>query len=294
MAGDTKTRTAATPMGSLEREAAAQVNNLVTDVETLRSALSAGGVVAVLELMTDHATTKTAVDETKTLVDELHDDHATFKTVVDDLKTLANLLRTNLMGDGLLSIGTLLISATAEDFKTTTTAYYRIDGIQYSKAATDNLSFSAADTVNTGAAAGSYWGVWLVQVNAAGTVSTKSPAADQVYASEGAAIAALPAVDADNVALGYITVQSNDTDAWVANTDDLTPTSDCLDANFTDATPLAFTASAVSSSSPGTLAASKPTAGPATLAASAPSGTAVDTEADLLGCLINDAAGQVA
>ena len=294
MAGTTVVRTGATPMGSIEREAAAQVNNIVDDLEALRGALSAGGVVAVTELMADHATTKTAVDETKTLIDELHDDHATFKTVVDDLKALANLLRTNLMGDGLLSIGTLLISATAEDFKTTTTAYYRIDGIQYSKAATDNLSFSAADTVNTGASAGSFWGIWLVQVNAAGTVSTKSPAADQVYASEAAAIAALPTVDADNVALGYITVQSNDTDAWVANTDDLTPTSDCLDANFTDATPLAFTAAAVSTSAPATLAAGKPTAGPATLAAAVPSSTAVDAVGDMTAAKIEDASGEVA
>jgi len=213
-----------------------QINNIVTDLETIRTTGASG----------------------TTLLEELHDDHATFKTVVDDLKTLANALRT-LLNNGVLVQGTLLISATPEDFKTTTTAYFRIANAQYSKAATDSLSFSAADTINTGAAVGSFWGIWLVQIDAAGTISTKSPAADQVYVSEAAAIAALPAVDAGNVALGYITVNANDDVAWIANTDDLTPTSDCADANFTDATVLALPA-AVTSSAPATLTATKPVA----------------------------------
>ena len=37
------------------------------------------------ELRTDHGTSKTGVDETKTLIDELHDDHATIKTSTDEL-----------------------------------------------------------------------------------------------------------------------------------------------------------------------------------------------------------------
>ena len=43
--------------------------------------------VFAAEMAADHATFKTAVDQTETLVEELHDDHATFKTVVDELKT---------------------------------------------------------------------------------------------------------------------------------------------------------------------------------------------------------------
>lgn len=138
------------------------------------------------------------------------------------------------VADGMLQIGTLAISAVPEKFKTTTETIYRIGGLPYTKVATDNLVFSAADTINTGAAAGDYWGVWLVQVDAAGTVSTKSPAADQVYASEAAAIAALPTVDANNIQLGYITVEANNGTDWVANTDDMTPASDCQAANFYD------------------------------------------------------------
>lgn len=167
--------------------------------------------------------------------------------IVANTKALANALQASFK-DGLLSIGTLAISGTLpEDFKTTTTAYTRKGSIQYSKAAEDDLDFTAAGTINTAAAAGQYWGIWLVQiVPSTGVISTKAPSVDQVYASTGAALAALPAVDTGNVALGHIRVQSKEATAWIANTDDMTPASDCAAVTFTDATPLtAFTASAV-------------------------------------------------
>jgi len=41
--------------------------------------------VLVNELRTDHATTKTAVDEGKTLTDELRADHGTNKTMTDEM-----------------------------------------------------------------------------------------------------------------------------------------------------------------------------------------------------------------
>lgn len=135
--------------------------------------------------------------------------------------TMINGLRTYL-ADGMLQIGTLTISATAEKFKTTTEAIYTIAGLPYTYPATDDLVFSAANTINTAAGAGTLWGIWLVQINAAGTVSTKPAAADMTYATEAAAIAALPAVDASNVQLGYITVQALEATDWVANTDNLT------------------------------------------------------------------------
>lgn len=166
--------------------------------------------------------------------------------IVANTKALANALQASFK-DGLMTTPGLAISGVLpEDFKTTQTAYYRKGSVQYSKAAADGLSFSAADTINVGLAAGQFWGIWLVQVDTAGAISTKSPSADQVYASEAAAIAALPAADAGNTVLGYITVQSNTDVAWTANTDDLTPASDCAAANFTDGTLLtAFTAGQV-------------------------------------------------
>lgn len=165
---------------------------------------------------------------------DVADEAITLAKLAADTNTWLNTIRTYL-ADGMLQIGTLLISAVAaEKFKTTTTLIYTIEGLPYTKAATDELVFSENDTINTAADTGFFWGVWLVQIDTEGTVTTKSPAADQVYASEALAIAALPAVDAGNVQVGYIAVQSEEDVDWVANTDDLTPTSDCTDANFYD------------------------------------------------------------
>lgn len=51
------------------------------------------------ELRTDHATAKTAADQTETLVEELHDDHATTKAVVDELVTWAETLAAQINED---------------------------------------------------------------------------------------------------------------------------------------------------------------------------------------------------
>jgi len=139
------------------------------------------------------------------------------------------------LSDGLLVSSDLAISGTAEKFKTTSIAAYTIGSLNYTKAATDNLTFTAADTINTGAATGDFWGIWLVQINAAGTVSTKSPSSDQVYASSALALAALPEADADNTSLGYILIEANTDSSWTANTDDMTPASDCQASSFVDA-----------------------------------------------------------
>ncbi len=136
--------------------------------------------------------------------------------------------------DGLYQEGLLAISAVAEEFKTTQTLIWKVSTVEFQKVATDNLVFAAADTINTAAGAGTFWGIWLIQITDAGVITTKSPSADQVYANEAAAIAALPAVDGGNTSVGYITVEANDTASWTANTDDLTPASDCVSANFVD------------------------------------------------------------
>ncbi len=109
----------------------------------------------------------------------------------------------------ILTSATLAISATNTKYKTTTTSLYRINGAQYTKTAEDNLELTAG-TVNDGEDEGDFFGVWLVQINAAGAVTTKRPAADQVYATAAAAIAALPAPDANQIALGYILIETTD------------------------------------------------------------------------------------
>lgn len=151
------------------------------------------------------------------------------------LKPGVFLTRAGLLVDdetALLSIGTVLISATAEKFKTTTTMLYNLSGIQYSKSATDNLVFTAAHVVTA-----LKFGIILLQINAAGTVSTKVPAATATtameYATSALALAALPAADADNVAFAYIIINADAGD-WTANTDDMTDGSDLTTAVFTD------------------------------------------------------------
>lgn len=131
------------------------------------------------------------------------------------------------LADGMLNHGTITVSAgDATKFKTTTIAAFTIAGVTYTKAATDALVFSTAGTINTaGAATTAHWGAWLVQIDAAGTISTKAVGGgttDQDYATEALAIAALPAVDAGNIQLGYITVQGLASTEWVAATGNLT------------------------------------------------------------------------
>lgn len=137
------------------------------------------------------------------------------------------------MANGLLVHGTLTTTTDSVKFKTTTLAVYTIAGVTYTKAITDNLVFSAANTINTAAGAGDFYGIWLIQINAAGAVSTKAPSANQVYTSSALAIAALPAVDTGNVALGYVVVRSALNKAWVANTSDLLGF-DCVSATFSN------------------------------------------------------------
>lgn len=86
-----------------------RVRSWLTKVRTTLSASR----TAILELIDDHATFKTAVDEGKTAVDdliarqaedktaidELIDDHATFKAVTDELTAWAEALGTKLNSD---------------------------------------------------------------------------------------------------------------------------------------------------------------------------------------------------
>jgi hypothetical protein len=174
--------------------------------------ISAGGV---------EETTLTGVTAGSTLTATLALDHSMFGSL------------------GAIQQGNFTLSGTATQFKTREAIHYHIGKTYYRKPITDNLVFSAANTINTGTAAGFYWGAWLVQINAAGTVSTKPSGglADQVYATEAAAITALPGSDALNCAIGFITVQTKTGARWTANTDDMTAGSDCTVAYFYDMLP---------------------------------------------------------
>lgn len=101
---------------------------------------------------------------------------------------------------------------------------YTINGVVYQKAAETQIAFTAAHVVSL-----DKWGAILVQINAAGAVSTKVGEATAVtpmaYTNQAAARAALPAPDAGNIAVGVIVVEAGGA-AWDANTDDLIAASD--------------------------------------------------------------------
>ena len=158
------------------------------------------------------------LENVKDIVNELQADHATliaFET-----------------GDAIINATALSTGSTAENVATTA-FQYKIDGVTYTKAAvTAGTAFTDADTINTGAAAGIFWGAWILQINAAGTISTHAVGADQVYTTEAAAIAALPVADAGNVAIGYVTIAATEDADWVAKTDDVTDGSDNTSVTF--------------------------------------------------------------
>jgi hypothetical protein len=72
--------------------------------------------------------------------------------------------------------------------------------------ATANIAYTAAGTINGAAATGTFFGVVLFQVNAAGTISTKLPATDQVYTSAALARAAAPTPDAGQYQLALLVI----------------------------------------------------------------------------------------
>ena len=247
-------------------------NELRTDHATYKTAVDEGKTL-IDELHDDHATSVTAVDELNTLTDELHDDHATNKTLLDEIKAAINLLA----GSNVINATALAIGSTPEEYSHTA-FQYRINGLTEAIALDATLAFTDADTINTGAAGGSLWGAWRIQIATGGTVTSTSAGADQVHANEAAAIAALPAAAANTADVGYITVEANAGASWTMKTDDLTPASDCVSVNYYNTTAPAD----IVNSSAGTLSATKATAGPVTLTASKPTaGPATITAAAL-------------
>jgi hypothetical protein len=124
------------------------------------------------------------------------------------------------LADGLWIHGDLGVQSTPEDFETQQIAVYSIGGVMYTKAAAVVTSFSAAHVVTA-----ELFGTILIQVDAAGTISTLITGATQTtamaYATAALAIAALPAPAAGNIALGYFVIEADAGD-WTANTDSMT------------------------------------------------------------------------
>lgn len=132
--------------------------------------------------------------------------------LVDDLATaLAALVAT-----GNITVATPTIGTTVTVAIASTTI--QIAGVPVLLAALTAQAFGALGTIpqNT-------WGVIALERVAAGTCTFNSGAANYTtgYATEALAIAALPAVTAGRVRVGYITVSPSHASGWVAGTDAL-------------------------------------------------------------------------
>jgi hypothetical protein len=117
---------------------------------------------------------------------------------------------------------------------TTPDIYYRIGDAVYHKAAVTTQAFTAAHVVTA-----LKWGAIRVQINAAGTISTRVVGSPQAYDSAAAALAACPAAAAGNVSIGVILINAG-AGNWTANTDDLTPGSDLAAIQFLPVVPVAL------------------------------------------------------
>lgn len=269
MAGTNVTATSVLPTWSAEYRSIAELNKVVTDLETSRGAAD-DAVVAVTELVADHATFKTAVDGIETLIEEMHDDHATNKTLLDELKSDLNLLRNNFLNCSLTAAG-LAEGTNAATIKTVNTVNYSIGGQLYTKAATDNIAITA-----TAQQAISTFCLYLVSIDAGGTVTVTKGT------ELGTDTAVLPALPASSAPIGAFKIATDGATTYTGGTTDngaagITDT--YYDLMFVNSGADASTA--VSASSAATLGTAKPASAPATLTASAPSATAIDTAADM-------------
>lgn len=129
--------------------------------------------------------------------------------------TLVNAIRNQRLNMALGNAG-LAIGGTTTSYKHTTQIAFVEAGIIKTSATTADHAFTAANVITA-----NLWGVFLVSL--AGTTWKTTPAATTMaYASEALAIAAMPAVPANEAVIGYITVQARTAVNFTANTTTLT------------------------------------------------------------------------
>lgn len=210
--------------------------------------------MAVLTLPSDIKTTGVNQDSLVTLltnfvtvINELVDDHATFKTVVDDIKTLTN-LNQHRSQNFILSTSPALAIDTNFDVKNTETTVFVAGGVVYTL--TDNTS---CDTGTVKTITASLWGAFAVEASNATTLAANW--ASGSYASEALALAAAKALTptTSKCVIGFVTVNAHGS-GFTAGTDALTTGTGGNVATATNYYSMAVpNFAAVSSSSPAAL-----------------------------------------
>ena len=228
------------------------------DQKTLHTLLT-NLITVTNELVDDHATNKTTIDESRTAILELIDDHDTNQTHLLNIKTLLNQIRqTQLyccLGNPTLAIDTNF------DIKTTEPISYLNGGTL--KTLADNFNF---DTGTSKTIASSQWAAAVLSVAASGSAVVTWTA---TAASEAAAIALIALATATETPVGYVTVNAHasgftaGTDALAGGTGGNVATAtnyyNTINANAIQV------GAAVSTSAESALAAGDPTASAATL-----------------------------
>lgn len=139
------------------------------------------------------------------------------------LVTLTTALRARVLADRVLTSPELGIGSTK-----TNVANVAFDfQIGAAAALVNTFKKKAAVAAGTALAAGTIpqdkWGLYLFSIAANGTITSTAAAANFTtgYATEAAAIAALPATPASSAAMGYVTVQTKVGTTFIGGTDDL-------------------------------------------------------------------------
>lgn len=139
------------------------------------------------------------------------------QTRYGETRTLVNGLRSYILGNRIVAGKPGLVRSTNFDIATGAIIYLAFAGVLKTIA-----SGTVADTGTSAAIAGTKWGIAQISAAAAGTLTATwaTGVAGAGYASEALAIAALPAVPAGEVSLGYVTVQAH-ASGFTAGTDAL-------------------------------------------------------------------------
>lgn len=127
-----------------------------------------------------------------------------------DLYNYLTNLRTRPLGNPTLAV------ESNYDVQNSTAYDYAIDGVLYTDA-----SGGSCDTGTSVHCAIAYWNVMLVSVDTSAALTGTWPSGTTGYVTEAEAIANLPDVPSGECAIGYVTIQANAADTFLAGTDGL-------------------------------------------------------------------------
>lgn len=203
MAGTAVNRRPTSRKDSAEYEAVIQLNKVVDDLETLRSALSAGGVTLVNEIRDDISA---GSPNYRALLSEMMTDHATditWSTEVDaDHDTMNNIADFNNQ-DGVIGGSFTIATTAATTLLGAGFIEYRIGGQRY---------YCDLDTTITLTDSGDIvqnkFGAWRILIDRTGTVTTQDTGAQMAFNNAEDALLCLSAVSptANTATIGYFTV----------------------------------------------------------------------------------------